>query len=536
MLNKESMYKWMIIFMVVISFGSFSHADKIIYVDDDATGANDGSSWQNAYIYLQDALADANSSDKPIEIRVAQGIYKPDMGAGQTGGDREASFSLINDVTISGGYAGVLEVDPNARDIDMYETILSGDLFGDDKEVNDQFGGFINEPTRSENSYHVVTVSDTDSNAVIDGFLITAGNANGPILEIPYPEDIKFQRGGGIYCSSGDPNITHCIIIRNSGNIGGGMYNTNSNPILTNCIFRRNSSYYGGGMVNIDNSSPIMLGCIFDKNLVYHMGGGIYNIESNSILKNCEFVMNKAVTILGKGGGIYNYYSDLTLTDCIFDDNYSQENGGGIHNTDYPSPMFSHEQTLINCTFTRNSAGNGGGIYNEFANPTLINCKFIENCASYDGGGILNYEEGEPILNNCEFVGNTAARNGGGIYVSYHTILNNCILSGNLALQNGGGIYIQTGLTHIQRNLILDNCALYGNRANKLGGGIFSSGRVKASISNSILWANSATQGKQVALLVYVGPNTNSYYSSAAFQYSNIQEGDSGIYKEFEAG
>jgi hypothetical protein len=52
---------------------------KIIYVDDGADGTDDGTNWENAYVYLQDALADANSAEKPVEIRVAQGIYKPDM-------------------------------------------------------------------------------------------------------------------------------------------------------------------------------------------------------------------------------------------------------------------------------------------------------------------------------------------------------------------------------------------------------------------------------------------------------------------------
>ena len=47
------------------------YAANILYVDDDAVGANDGSSWENAYVYLQDALTDA--ADKPIEIRVAAG-------------------------------------------------------------------------------------------------------------------------------------------------------------------------------------------------------------------------------------------------------------------------------------------------------------------------------------------------------------------------------------------------------------------------------------------------------------------------------
>lgn len=89
---------------------------NVIYVDADASGANDGSSWANAYSYLQDALADSNSADKPVEIRVAQGIYKPDKGPNQTVGDGEATFRLINGVTLKGGYAGFSASDPNARD------------------------------------------------------------------------------------------------------------------------------------------------------------------------------------------------------------------------------------------------------------------------------------------------------------------------------------------------------------------------------------------------------------------------------------
>ena len=108
-----------------------TEAQSVLYVDDTATGANNGSSWCDAYVYLQDALAAAGGS---TEIRVEQGVYKPDQGGGQTTGDREASFQLLNGVALKGGYAGCGESDPNARDTSSYETILSGDLESDDAD------------------------------------------------------------------------------------------------------------------------------------------------------------------------------------------------------------------------------------------------------------------------------------------------------------------------------------------------------------------------------------------------------------------
>ncbi len=59
----------------------------ILYVDADALGANDGSTWCTAYLTLQDALAVATSGET---IRVADGLYKFDQGAGQTPSDRAA--------------------------------------------------------------------------------------------------------------------------------------------------------------------------------------------------------------------------------------------------------------------------------------------------------------------------------------------------------------------------------------------------------------------------------------------------------------
>jgi hypothetical protein len=129
---------------------------RIIFVDANTPDNNDGSSWTNAYKYLQDALADAASDPNVNEIRVAQGTYRPDETTSDPNGtgNRIATFNLINGVALRGGYAGVTEVDPNKRDIDLYKTILSGDLNDNDVEVN--VSDLLTDPHRAENSYLVI--------------------------------------------------------------------------------------------------------------------------------------------------------------------------------------------------------------------------------------------------------------------------------------------------------------------------------------------------------------------------------------------
>jgi len=316
----------------------------ILYVDDDAAGANDGSSWAYAYNYLQDALTAAWYGD---EIRVAQGTYKPDQGAGQTPGDREATFQLINGVTIKGGYAGEGTPDPNARDIELYETILSADLNGDDAYVPEPPDLRL-EPTRSENARHVVVASDTDETAVLDGFTITGANGA--------------RYGGGMANDNACPTILNCTFRENSGNYNGegtGMYNYASSPTLTNCAFIRNGASWpgGGGMRNNYGSSPTLTNCVF-----------IGNTANSRAFEHGE----------GSGGAMVNWeYSDPTLINCLFFNNSASDDSGAIRS----AANGVSRPVLVNCTFAGNSCGRrGGAIFCDHgSDTTLTNCIFWGN-------------------------------------------------------------------------------------------------------------------------------------------------------------
>ncbi|MCK4786374.1 MAG: right-handed parallel beta-helix repeat-containing protein, partial [Desulfobacteraceae bacterium] len=327
----------------ITDIGAYETPIDRMYVNENATFNPDASGlfWDDAFVYLQDALKQAKDFDFAGEIWVAAGTYYPDRNKDNTEGtdDRNSSFELINGVKLYGGFTGN-EIYLHRRSWIVNETILSGD---------------INEPGDSnDNSLHVVVGADS---AILDGFTITGGNANGSGSN---------GWGGGIFCFYVSPTISNCTITENTGeDSSGGMFNGVSNSTVTNCTITNNS---GGGMLNAE-SSPTISNCTIAKNTNKSDGGGIYNVESSPIISNCTITEN---TSYYSGGGIYNDESNPTLTNCTFSGNTANNSGGGMYH-------YGGTLELTNCTFSGNSAGGkGGGLYNSMCSLTMTNCTFSD--------------------------------------------------------------------------------------------------------------------------------------------------------------
>jgi parallel beta-helix repeat protein len=361
---------------------------RIIYVDMSATGQSNGSNWADAHLSLHDALAAAQYGDK---IRVAKGVYKPDQRVvtGRFGkqivssGLRTETFQLKDGVALKGGYAGFGQPDPNARDSEMYRTTLSGDLGGNDVDVNTPYN-LLTEPTRAENSYHVVTGSGTDSTAIVDGFIIAGSNANGLS-----PHD----SGGGMLIESGNPVVMNCTFRENSaGSCGGGILCFGCSPTITNNTISRNYAGVGGGGIATGYCSSIIANNTITENVAEGNkgGGGIYCGDSSPMT-----IMNNIISgnSACRGGGIYSGGDSLTLKNCTFSGNLTLQ-GGAL---EYHSSILKPPSILSNCILW----DDGYEIYYEDSSTITINYTDVKGgqFSIYDPYNAVVWGEGNVNVN-----------------------------------------------------------------------------------------------------------------------------------------
>ncbi len=345
-----SSYFWLSCLLALSVSLNSTFAQNIVYVNIQATGSNNGSSWASAFVHLQSALIYA-CNNAPAEVWVASGTYYPDEGTNQVPYSRESSFNLCNGVAVLGGFPATGNPGMGQRDPYVHETILSGDLMQNDGEL--VLGpSLVSAPSRSDNAYTVVLASQVQNTAILDGFIIESGNAthqSGSPFSAP-------RAGGGLVINGGSPQIRHCVVRFNS------------------------SVATGGGVLVTGNATPLIDHCRIESNFTVGDGGGIYNNSAVFDLVNTKIRGNRAAT---NGGGMYNNFNaSPRISGCVISGNMALA-GGGMFNVSSSSPV------IVNCTFTGNLATSAGGALNNMSNsnPQIVNCIIYRNMAlgSTDG-------------------------------------------------------------------------------------------------------------------------------------------------------
>jgi len=330
---------------------------KIIYVDINAVGHNDGSSWTDAYNCLQDALAAAELSGEPVEIRLAGGIYKPDRGRLVKVGDRLAGFELTNGVVIKGGYGGNGHADPNIRDVNLYETILSGDLEGNDRlpsfldcAATDPMVDASRWDELQDNSQNLITCHGDKATVVLDGLTICNG----------YP-------GPAMRVTSGNVRIIDVVFRHNLGGAASALYCEKSCIAAVGCRFSDNCSPFS--TVYLKDTEVIFLGCAFVGNFSNEKGVsggvGLFGDNSHVLILDSTFLGNRAFET---GRPIVDMNEGYMLaTNCIFAGNMAIS-GACILGSD---TMLR----LDNCTFHLNL---GRSIISKSYQASISSCIFLE--------------------------------------------------------------------------------------------------------------------------------------------------------------
>ena len=185
------------------------------YVDTNAVGTNDGSSWANAYQRLEEAIDAAAPGDT---IWIAQGTYRPTPGS-----DRSVSFHIQKPLALYGGFQGN-ETTLQERDPASFITLLSGDI------------GIAGDSL--DNSYRVLTIEGADATVTLDGLSVAYALNNAST------NNLVEQSAGGILVDDTEVHAYNLQVHHNTARYGGGLAAwSGANWQASYCRFSQNRAY-----------------------------------------------------------------------------------------------------------------------------------------------------------------------------------------------------------------------------------------------------------------------------------------------------
>lgn len=310
-----------------------------VYVDLNATGSGNGTTWANAYTDLQNAI-----TTEPVDkiFLVAKGTYYPSNTTNQY-----ATFNLKSGHQLWGGFNnGDLF---HQRNVKLNETILSGDLNKD---------GF-HSPTLDANN---IVFIDNIATARVDGFTITGAVNIG-------------ADGGAVIIQNSLATICNNKIINSIADNGGGIWSSSitQTPVFYNNFLKGDSAiafasgdYVGNGGAIFINGDATLYNNVITASFGGY-GGGVYALIGGG--HTLTFINNTVAHNLGNIRGLVYEKNGGT---AIFRNSIFWANE--FDQATPPSYTSADLVDVFNCLSTENNLIGQGNLYNidpKFTNVTV---------------------------------------------------------------------------------------------------------------------------------------------------------------------
>ncbi|MGB0424939.1 MAG: choice-of-anchor Q domain-containing protein, partial [Flavobacteriales bacterium] len=273
----------------------------VVYVDHEATGNNDGSSWENAFTDLQDGIALVGTNES---IWIAEGTYHP-----SSTNDPSERFLIPDASNVHGGFAGN-EFLLDQREYGNNKTVLSAEI-GD---PNDQ----------TDNSTYLIALSNGNIGIALDRVTISdVGPSSDRVLEIyndnALVTDVELvnnnDEGNTVIARGEDTRMINCLI-HNCGNggTGGIIYSgLESHTELINCTITNNSK--ANGVYKEANGTFLIFNSIIQGNTIWGSfttsGVEVYNsliqVSQDFVLVDC--IVNEDAQFVDSNNNDYNLTS-----------------------------------------------------------------------------------------------------------------------------------------------------------------------------------------------------------------------------------
>jgi len=497
-----------------------------MYVNQNAFGSGDGTSWENAFRLLQTACEAAAEfpDDVPVEIWIAKGTYRP--------ANTDDYFWLTANTSYIGGFAGY-ESAKNQRNIAANVVTISGDLGGGVyarrlfASANELGGDLSFENLR-------LTGARGQQGACVYALLDAGSELSLADCEVSNMQ--SSGTGGVVYVRGGGLSVVRSAF---SACTNGAVYVSGTRARITDVEFSNctNASGNGGSaVVRLDCSGETQLTRVnavgFSGAAFYLGGNGNKNIETLAIENGAQGLSvqstagavrvnglvlrgltGEGITMSGANG--VKYFSGVTASN-ISDSAVSCSSSSGTFtmrdNSTFDntgSLSISNGSGTVSVLNTKITNSKGASALDVTADASVIDALTIDGAPN--GRGIYITNNGSANIANTVIKNCVTTENGGGIYIGgtgsaniSYTTITACTV-GNY----GGGMYLSNSGDAYVSNTTIDTVKL---TVSGLGGGIHRSGG-SLSVENSVI--KNVTGGGSNCAGIY-------YYASANLEVTDL--------------